>query len=86
VLFVQWTPLMKIYKKAIYSGRMPLTQPNNSNNNLSTHASKPDLSYCLVTVGTTQFNELIQAIDNAKFCDLLKQKGFTGLHVQYGMI
>jgi beta-1,4-N-acetylglucosaminyltransferase len=24
VLFVQWAPLMKKYKKAIYSGRMPL--------------------------------------------------------------
>lgn len=41
-------------------------------------------SYVLVTVGSTQFNELIEAIDNDEFLETIKAMGFKGLHIQYG--
>lgn len=38
----------------------------------------------LVTVGSTLFEDLTQAIDTPEFVKLLKKNGFNGLHVQYG--
>jgi len=82
VLFVQWAPLLGKYKKAIYSGRMPL-DPRDQQVVFKKN-EKEEKSYVLVTVGTTQFNELIKAIDTPKFCDLLKSMGYSGLRVQFG--
>lgn len=41
-------------------------------------------SYVLVTVGSTLFESLIEAIDNQDTVRLLRKHGFSGLHVQYG--
>ena len=40
--------------------------------------------FCLVTVGTTEFRELISAIANPKFINLLINAGCERLVVQYG--
>jgi UDP-N-acetylglucosamine transferase subunit ALG13 len=39
---------------------------------------------CFVTVGTTNFDELIESIDNEQFIQLLKQFNFTRLIIQRG--
>jgi beta-1,4-N-acetylglucosaminyltransferase len=83
VLFVQWSPLLKKYKKAIYSGRMPLDSKMGQKDVIKKNENEKK-SYVFVTVGTTQFNELIKAIDTPKFCDLLKSMGYSGLQVQFG--
>jgi hypothetical protein len=40
--------------------------------------------HCLVTVGTTKFDKLIEAIDCADFERVLLDKGFTSLRIQLG--
>ena len=42
------------------------------------------MKYCLVTVGTTEFRDLIKEIENQKFLNLLINKGFEKIFVQYG--
>jgi len=42
------------------------------------------MKYCLVTVGTTEFRELIHNIQHAKFLNLLINQGIEKLCVQYG--
>merc|ERR1712159_163379 len=39
---------------------------------------------CTVAVGTTNFDELIKALDTTTFHDLLVKAGFTRLIIQYG--
>lgn len=36
---------------------------------------------CLVAVGSTQFDELIQALDSKEFIKVLEKKGFTHLFI-----
>ena len=42
------------------------------------------MKYCLVTVGTTEFRELIRNVQHAKFLNLLINQGIEKLCVQYG--
>ena len=42
------------------------------------------MKYCLVTVGTTEFRDLIKNIQNQKFINLLINLGIEKLYVQYG--
>lgn len=42
------------------------------------------MSTVLVTVGTTKFDELIQAVDKPDFIDAVRAKGYTSLVVQKG--
>ena len=41
-------------------------------------------SYALVTVGSTLFDPLIQAVDSPAFVQKLKSMGLTGVHIQHG--
>ena len=41
-------------------------------------------AYCVVAVGSTQFNELIEALDNPDFYRLLKDANFTSVLFQIG--
>ena len=43
-----------------------------------------EMKYCLVTVGTTEFRDLIKNIQNQKFINLLINLGIEKLYVQYG--
>ena len=42
------------------------------------------MAYCLVTVGTTEFRDLIKSIQHQKFINLLINAGIEKLCVQYG--
>jgi hypothetical protein len=46
--------------------------------------NKKRMKYCLVTVGTTEFRDLIKEIENQKFLNLLINQGFEKIFVQYG--
>ena len=45
---------------------------------------KPEEKSVLVTVGSTQFEDLIEAVDTVEFGELLVEKGYTKLLIQFG--
>jgi beta-1,4-N-acetylglucosaminyltransferase len=79
VVFVQWPKLALRYPKAIYSGRIVPNQPLKLKPKES-----GEKSYVFVTVGTTKFPELIRTVDTVEFGNLLRDLGYTGIHIQYG--
>jgi len=42
------------------------------------------MRYVLVTVGTTQFVDLVSELENVEILKLLKEQNFEKLFVQYG--
>jgi len=42
------------------------------------------MKYVLVTVGTTQFVDLVKAIENIEVHKILKNQGFERIFVQFG--
>eukprot|EP01125_Pyxidicula_operculata_P011969 TRINITY_DN3922_c0_g1_i1.p1 TRINITY_DN3922_c0_g1~~TRINITY_DN3922_c0_g1_i1.p1 ORF type:complete len:403 (-),score=64.04 TRINITY_DN3922_c0_g1_i1:276-1484(-) len=97
-LYVQWPNLLIKYPNAIYAGRFPINNNNNNNNNnkkdgqtksikskkTTSDDDKNNNNYVLITVGTTKFDELIRSIDSVQFGQILKKKGYKGVHIQYG--
>lgn len=86
VFFVQWPNLLEQSPYAIYSGRLPfsVTQDKATKMKNKAKSSDKDLGYVLVTVGSTQFDELIRAVDSVEFAQSLASLGFSGIHVQKG--
>ncbi len=39
---------------------------------------------CLICVGSTEFDDLIKALDNKEFLDILKKNGYNKLILQIG--
>lgn len=84
VLFVQWPQLIKKFPKAVYAGRIPISVVASGQSLRPPPSEDERKSFVLVTVGSTQFNALISAIDNRALVQQLKTMGYSGLHVQYG--
>eukprot|EP01084_Bolivina_argentea_P304021 524993_1 len=61
-----------------------MAETKNDTNN--SNIDKVSESHCLITVGTTEFNNLMLQIDNDcdKFLDVLKHKGINCLTIQKG--
>lgn len=90
--FIQWASagLPQKYPNAIYAGRIP------NKNDLTTMMSeeKPSTTqtsnnqnkngYVVVTVGSTNFETLIEAMDSEEIVKALSKAGYSGLHFQYG--
>lgn len=78
---VQWKELQKNYYRAHYVGRIEQNQIRKLSQALPSIELK---SYVFVTVGSTSFDPLIQKITDLSFLQVLKDLGFSGIHVQYG--
>lgn len=77
---VQWKELQNYYR-AHYVGRIEQNQIRKLSQALPSIELK---SYVFVTVGSTSFDPLIQKITDLSFLQVLKDLGFSGIHVQYG--
>jgi len=80
ILAVHWAPLLKIYPDAVFTGRV---HPD-ANFPQKIRQKEEKKGHVLVTVGSTQFQNLIEEIDDKNVLDTLKKMGYSGLHVQYG--
>jgi len=75
---VEWPQLLKEYPRAVYIGRAPHTQAEGQ------APGRAFGDFALVTVGSTVFDELIQAIDCDEFLAVVQHLGFRKLTVQHG--
>jgi beta-1,4-N-acetylglucosaminyltransferase len=86
---VQWPQLLSLKPDAKYTGRLALcdSQPsprNEANDIVARTDNELKNSYVLVTVGSTLFDQLIKTIDDISFVQILKRRGYTGMHIQIG--
>eukprot|EP01103_Thecamoeba_quadrilineata_P013825 TRINITY_DN3953_c0_g1_i4.p2 TRINITY_DN3953_c0_g1~~TRINITY_DN3953_c0_g1_i4.p2 ORF type:complete len:136 (+),score=23.82 TRINITY_DN3953_c0_g1_i4:468-875(+) len=81
LFLVKWPSLLQLKKSSQYIGRLPLL-PESSDN--GKHISLTTNSYVLITVGSTSFDQLIEAVDSKEFVSWFKKRGFAGLHIQKG--
>jgi UDP-N-acetylglucosamine transferase subunit ALG13 len=85
LFFVQWPTLLEVAPKAIYSGRLPESAAQDRATKAKNKGKTDDrLGYILVTVGSTKFDDLIQAVDSVQFAEAASKQGFSGIHVQKG--
>jgi len=81
LLCVQWPYLLVPYPYAIYTGLLPL---NGEEDKYLIPELNNDKKFAFVTVGSTNFDDLIKSIDNMEFINKLQKQGFTGIHIQKG--
>eukprot|EP01012_Entosiphon_sulcatum_P032467 TRINITY_DN41293_c0_g1_i1.p1 TRINITY_DN41293_c0_g1~~TRINITY_DN41293_c0_g1_i1.p1 ORF type:complete len:454 (-),score=70.19 TRINITY_DN41293_c0_g1_i1:11-1372(-) len=87
---VQWPDLLRRYRGAIYTGRIPLSPPTSeaTANGAAADTAVPYVppvdGYVLVTVGSTNFDTLLEAVDTAGFVAAIRRLGFTRLKLQIG--
>ena len=77
---VQWIGLKRRFPRSIYAGRVP-EDPNNS---LPAVTAGGGDGTAVVTVGSTQFDSLIEVCDNKLFLRVLKDIGIKKIIIQRG--
>jgi len=88
--FVQWEDLLSL-SKGQYTGRLPLSSAAVSNEDDQDnteiermfHDSEQRKRRVFVTVGTTNFDDLIRAVTTEEFLNFLKEKNFS-MTIQFG--
>jgi len=78
---VQWPELLERCPRATYAGRL---RPGDLPSLAGAECTKHETATAIVTVGSTQFDSLIRAIDKAEFLDFLQRLKIKRLQVQRG--
>lgn len=82
---VQWPQLLPVYPRALYAGRL-----GKEAGDLPALRTVPEpdapgvIPTAIVTVGSTLFDALIEAVDNPEFLKVLRDQGIRRLKVQRG--